>query len=72
MLLLILKYKLLIIGGYFFLFNNLLKVVYNTFISINLALKYYTNTGNAPGISIIAYLNLENENKVIINIINYV
>ena len=53
MLLLSLKYKLPIVGNYFLLFNNLFKVVYNIFISINLALIYYIKTRNAPGISII-------------------
>jgi hypothetical protein len=52
MLLLIFKYKLPIVRDYFLLFN-LLKVVYNAFISTNLVLKYYTKTRNAPGISII-------------------
>jgi len=51
-LLLILKHKLLITRDYFLL-SNLLKVVYNAFISTNLALKYYIKTRNAPGISII-------------------
>ena len=51
--LLILKHELLIVGDYFLLFDNLLKVVYNASISTNLALKYYTKTRNAPGISVI-------------------
>jgi hypothetical protein len=71
MLLLILKHKLLIVKDYFLL-PNLLKAVFNASISTNLALKYYIKTRNAPGISIIAYLNLENKNKVIIDIINYI
>ena len=52
MLLLIFKYKLLIVIDYFLLFN-LLKTVYNASVSTNLALKYYTKTRNVPGISII-------------------
>jgi len=45
MLLLILKYKLLIVKDYFLLFN-LLKIVYKAFIRTNLALKYYIKTRN--------------------------
>ena len=52
MLLLILKYKLLIVKDYFLLFN-LLKIVYKAFIRTNLALKYYIKTRNAPNTSAI-------------------
>jgi len=71
--------KLPIIGDYFLLFNNLLKVIRNAFIKHKFSFKvlhkdkkrarYKCNNKDCPW-SIIAYLNLENDNEVIIDIVN--
>jgi hypothetical protein len=71
--------ELLIIGDYFLSFNDLLKVIRNASIKHKFSFKvlykdkkrarYKCNNKDCPW-SIIAHLNPENNNEVIINIIN--
>ena len=71
--------KLLIVGDYFFSFNNLFKVIRDASIKHKFSFKvlhkdkkrarYKCNNKDCPW-SIIAYLNLENNNEVIVDIVN--